>query len=356
MEESKYWNRFWTKKVNRRRLIAGTALTGSGLAAAAVVGCGGADPGPNTNGNGATDGPTNTGGGFNDISEIPSVDPVDPRRFLEQDASGQYLSRPTAIPQAGSEGGTLTYIGFDAVVLDRYDPHQTQFGPMYSNLSAIFSKLYMYASHIDPSWDNIVPDLAESAPEMIGDPNAPDVYIVKLRRGIKYHNTDSAREHFPDLAGRELTADDVIFSYERQTNADSAQASYYYRSSQYNTIEKMEKVDDYTIRFTTKGPVAPFYHFMADTNAHIVPPELIDMEPAPNPDSDPWDSLDAFGGRGASPAERMIGTGPFVFRTLAGHGSMVTGLPARGSTTRRSRTSSAGRRSTSPASSTTRTG
>lgn len=316
MEQSKYWNRFWTKKVNRRRLIAGTALTGSGLAAAAVVGCGGADSGPSTNGDGATGGPASSGDGFSDISEIPSVDPVDARRTLEQDASGQYLSRPTAIPPAGSEGGTLTYIGFDAVVLDRYDPHQTQFGPMYSNLSAVFSKLYQYSSHIEPSWDNIVPDLAEFAPEMIGDPEAPDVYVVKLRRGVKFHDTDSSRKHFPDLAGRELTADDVIFSYERQTNADSAQASYYFRSSQYNTIEKMEKIDDYTIRFTTKGPVAPFYHFMADTNAHIVPPELIDMDPAPNEDSPAWDSLDAFGGRGASPAERMIGTGPFVWSNL----------------------------------------
>ena len=146
MEESKYWNRFWTKKVNRRRLIAGTALTGSGLAAAAVVGCGGADSGPSTNGNGATGGPASSGDGFNDISEIPSVDPVDARRYLELDASGQYLSRPTAAPPEGSTGGTLTYIGFDAVVLDRYDPHQTQFGPMYSNLSAVFSKLYMYST------------------------------------------------------------------------------------------------------------------------------------------------------------------------------------------------------------------
>ncbi len=115
-------------------------------------------------------------------------------------------ARREVIPApADMRGGTLRYQGFDPVVLDRYDPHQTQFGPMYANLSSVFSKLYMYASHSEPTWENIVPDLAESAPEMIGDPNAPTEYVVKLRKGVKFHNTDAIRGRFPDLAGRELT-------------------------------------------------------------------------------------------------------------------------------------------------------
>lgn len=310
MAESTYWTHFWKKKVNRRRLLAGTALTGTGLAAAATVGCGSADPGPNDNTGDGSGGPSSSAG---DINDIPSVDPVDARRVLSRGADGAFTDVPLEIPPENSRGGTLTYIGFDAVVLDRYDPHQTQFGPMYSNLSAVFSKLYMYASHNEPTWENIVPDLAESAPEMIGDP--PDTYIVKLRKGVKFHNTDAARSSFPDVAGRELTADDVIFSYQRQTNDSSPQKSYYYRSSQYKTIDSMEKMDDYTIKFTTKGPVAPFYHFLADTNAHIVAPELVDMEPAPNSD-EPWDSMDAYGNRTPRPADRMIGTGPFTWKNL----------------------------------------
>jgi peptide/nickel transport system substrate-binding protein len=309
MAESAYWTQFWKKKVNRRRLLAGSALTGTGLAAAAAVGCSSATPGPSDGGTGGATG----GGGAGDINDLVSVDPVDARRVLTPGPDGGYSDVPLEVPPENSRGGTLTYIGFDAVVLDRYDPHQTQFGPMYSNLSAIFSKLYMYASHNEPTWDNIVPDIAESAPEMIGDP--PDTYVVKLRKGVRFHNTDSARSNFPELAGRELTADDVIFSYQRQTNDDSPQKSYYYRSSQYKTIDSMEKVDDYTIRFTTKGPVAPFYHFLADTNAHILARELIDEEPAPNSDV-PWDSLDAFGSREPRPAARMIGTGPFTWKNL----------------------------------------
>lgn len=292
MEEPTYWNRFWRRRVSRRRLLAGTALAGSGLAAAAVAGCGGASPGPGTG--------TGAAGGKNPIDLIEGTYPNDGRRTF------------TPAP-ADSRGGSLVYIGFDAVVLDRYDPHQTQFGPMYSNTSAVFSKLYRYASHEDPSWDNILPDLAEDVPEMIGDP--PDVYVVKLRKGVKFHNSKMARDNYPNLAGRELKADDVIYSFDRQRNEASKQRSYYYRSSQYGTIDKMEKIDDYTIRITTKGPVAPFYHFMADTNAMIIPPEIVDMEPAPG-DTRPWDSVDAYGRREPKPAGRMIGTGPFMWDTL----------------------------------------
>ena len=49
-DESPYWSNFWARRVSRRRLLTGTALAGSGLAAAAVVGCGGAETRPNASG------------------------------------------------------------------------------------------------------------------------------------------------------------------------------------------------------------------------------------------------------------------------------------------------------------------
>ncbi len=303
-EDSKYWDKFWRQRMGRRRLISGAMMASGGLAAATLVGCGG----ESTDDPGATDEPGATG-----ATNDPSLTPGE-----------QYLALPFKTPVDGrqeftpapadSRGDFLTYIGFDAVVLDRYDPHQTQFGPMYSNQSAVFSKLYRYASHEEPIWDNIYTDLAESAPEMIGDPNEPDEYIIKLRKGVKFHNTDKIRGNFPDLAGRELTAEDVIYSYNRQRNADSPQRTYYYRSSQYETIDTIEATDDYTIRIKTKGPVAPFYHFMADTNAMTIPKEIVDMSDGPT--GAPWDSVDPFGTGKTSPADRMIGTGPFMWDNL----------------------------------------
>jgi len=175
----------------------------------------------------------------------------------------------------------------------------------------VFSKLYLYRSHEEPTWENILPDLAESAPEMIGNP--PTEYVVKLRKGVKFHSTDAIRNNFPSLAGRELTAEDVVYSYERQKNASqSIQKGYYYRRSQYETIDSITATDPYTINIKTKGPIAPFYHFMADTNAMIIPKEIVDNDPGPG--GQPLDTVDT--NRGPEPGQRMIGTGPFFWGDL----------------------------------------
>src|SRR3972149_4963601 len=63
----------------------------------------------------------------------------------------------------GGSANVLRYQGYDALVLDSYDPHHTQFGPLYSGHSAVFSKLFKYRSHIEQV---MVPDLAEDFPEM----------------------------------------------------------------------------------------------------------------------------------------------------------------------------------------------
>ena len=290
MEEPTYWNRFWRRRLSRRRLLTGAAQAGSGAATAALVGCGGDDSSSNI------DGTRESPGARDDLGAEEIID----------------ARRPVEPAPANMRGGTIRSQGFDPVVLDRHDPHQTQFGPMYANLSAVFSKLYMYRSHSQPTWENIVPDLAEDAPEMIGDANAPTEYVVKLRRGVKFHNTDAIRSHFPDLAGRELKAEDVVFSYERQRNEESIQKGYYYRRSQYETIDSIAAEDDYTIRIKTKGPVVPFYHFMADTNAMIIPKEIVDNDPGPG--GKPLDTVDT--NRGPKPGERMIGTGPFFWGDL----------------------------------------
>ena len=292
MEEPTYWDRFWRRRVSRRRLISGAALTGSGIAAAAVVGCGGDDSGNGNN--------TQQGSNVDRGADLGAEKIIDARREVEPCPDDM-------------RGGIIRSQGFDPVVLDRHDPHQTQFGPMYANLSSVFSKLYMYKSHSEPTWENIVPDLAESAPEMIGGSNAPTEYVVKLRKGVKYHSTDAIRGNFPSLAGRELTAEDVVYSYERQKNASqSIQKGYYYRRSQYETIDSITATDPYTINIKTKGPIAPFYHFMADTNAMIIPKEIVDNDPGPG--GQPLDTVDT--NRGPQPGQRMIGTGPFFWGDL----------------------------------------
>jgi peptide/nickel transport system substrate-binding protein len=265
MAESRYWNNFWRKRMSRRRLLGTAALGGAGLAAAAVVGCNGGGGDGGNGGNGVATGGDNI----------------------------------------------LRYTGFDALVLDSFDPHHTQFGPLYSGHSAVFSKLFKYSSHVEQV---MVPDLAEDFPEVVGD--KPTEFIIHLRRGVKFHDPASvspdvrgklaikdAATKFPGLPGRELTAEDVVWSFERQKNEDSPRFSTFYRSSQYKTMEKIEAIDPYTVKITTSEPISPLMHFLADTNAFIMPSEVVGER----------DSVEF---PGSEPQSRMIGSGPFMWGEL----------------------------------------
>ncbi len=192
----------------------------------------------------------------------------------------------------GSRGGIVRYFNFDALPPDTFDPHQTQFGPVYGMHSAVFSKVLQY-EHI-PS-GIIVPDLAVSMPEVVEQTK----YVVKIRPGVRFHNTPRASK-YPGLAGRELTGEDVKYSIERQANEDSPKAGRYYRMSQWETVDKVEVgPDPLTVTITTKRPTAPFMHFLADTNAFVVGKELVDQTT----------DVMMFEGDKTDP---MVGTGPFV--------------------------------------------
>jgi hypothetical protein len=55
MEALNYWQRLAKRRLSRRRLLAGAAAGGAGLAALSLVGCGGGEEGP-----AGTAGPTGT--------------------------------------------------------------------------------------------------------------------------------------------------------------------------------------------------------------------------------------------------------------------------------------------------------
>jgi peptide/nickel transport system substrate-binding protein len=66
-------------------------------------------------------------------------------------------------------------------------------------------------------------------------PNDPTVWEFKLRPGVKFHS------------GATMTADDVVFSYERAMQPSSDFKGYL------SSVEKVSKVDDMTVHIKTKG-------------------------------------------------------------------------------------------------------
>lgn len=126
-------------------------------------------------------------------------------------------------------------------------------------------------------------------------------YTFKLRKGVKFQTTDFF------TPSREFNADDVIFSYERQWKADHAWNKYVAGASwEYfagmgmpDLIDKIEKVDDYTVKFTLKRKEAPFIANVAMPFASILSKEYADKLQAD--------------GKMNEMNQKPLGTGPFTF-------------------------------------------
>ena len=100
-------------------------------------------------------------------------------------------------------------------------------------------------------------------------------YIVRLRKGVKFHD------------GHELTADDVVYTFSSFIDPDFVSP----RKGAYRTLDRVEAVDPYTVRFVLKEPFGSF------------PINLV-MPVVPN-------------GAGPDLRDRPIGTGPYRFVSFA---------------------------------------
>jgi peptide/nickel transport system substrate-binding protein len=89
-------------------------------------------------------------------------------------------------------------------------------------------------------------------------------YVFKLRKGVRWHNK-------PPVNGRELTADDVKWSYERFLTIKGNGNRYLLEA-----VEKIDAVDKHTVRFTLKEPNAWFIDQLASTATWIVAKESIE--------------------------------------------------------------------------------
>ncbi|WP_241608311.1 dipeptide ABC transporter periplasmic-binding protein DppA [Rosenbergiella australiborealis] len=108
---------------------------------------------------------------------------------------------------------------------------------------------------------------------------SPDgkVYTFHLRKGVKWQTT---KDFTPT---RTLTADDVVFSFERQLDKNNAYHNVSGGSYEYfegmdmpNLIQKIEKVDDLTVKITLSHPEAPFLADLGMDFASILSKEYAD--------------------------------------------------------------------------------
>lgn len=175
-----------------------------------------------------------------------------------------------------------------------FDPGLYTDGASYDASSrTVYSRLVTF----EHGTTKIEPDLAES-----WDISQDGLtYTFHLRKGVKFQTT---RWFTPT---RDFNADDVLFTFDRMRDKNhpwhnyltGASWQYYEAMNMPKIIKTIEKLDDYTVRFTLSQVEAPFLADLAMDFASIVSKEYADKLAAE--------------GKQAELNTRPVGTGPFAF-------------------------------------------
>jgi peptide/nickel transport system substrate-binding protein len=257
---SDYWNRWWTVRANRRRVLAGGGIATAGVAGLALVGCGDDDDDDDEGTATATSATGTTAA-----------------------ATGTGTSTATATAQAAQPniGGTLR---IPMVGISSGDP-PTLFP--YENLT--------YLAQVPSAWhySRLLrsvsgPDIAPTdhtalEGDVVSEWEQPDdaTYVFTLKDNVKFHNK-------APMNGRLMTATDILNTWETfKTVSQNANG--------WNAIvSKFEAPDEKTIKVTLNAPFAPFLttHASSAEALWLIPVETISNDQVK---TDP------------------VGTGPYVF-------------------------------------------
>ena len=90
-------------------------------------------------------------------------------------------------------------------------------------------------------------------------------YVFTLRKGVKFHS------------GREMTAEDVVYSFDRVLGKTEAGdiGALGSKSSYYGGVTSVEALDDYTVKFTLGAPNAAFLGTLSSNYGAIVDKDVI---------------------------------------------------------------------------------
>ncbi len=145
-------------------------------------------------------------------------------------------------------GGTIR-VGFDTSP-EGFDPHAAT---NFASLN-IFEHVYDTMFEFDGDLE-LVNSLCESF-EVVDEVT----YQFEIREDVLFHD------------GKELTAEDVKYSFERMIDPDNA----FPRVEWFGRLESIEIDGDYTCTFVLEEPFAPFINFMGIQNSAIVDQNMVE--------------------------------------------------------------------------------
>ena len=192
-------------------------------------------------------------------------------------SSADLLHPGPACAQTPKRGGVLRI----AHQLDPvgWDPHQTLSFATMTMLSFTHSRLMKVKAGplVTPGSYPVEPDLAESWSQP-----SETTWVFRIKRGVRWHAK-------PPVNGRELTADDVKYTYDRFLGMKGNG-----NKPVLEMVDRIEVPDRYTVKFTLSEAFAPFLDALAATSTWIVAREAVDK----------------FGD--LKKPEAVIGTGPWM--------------------------------------------
>ena len=179
--------------------------------------------------------------------------------------------------QAPKRGGTLSLRLWDP---PHFDPQLTVSYKTHVLYTFSHSRLLKHRAGpgVVPGTFLLEGDLAESWSQ----PNET-TYIFKLRKGVRWHNK-------PPVNGRELTADDIKYTFDRFVG-EKGNANRYMMAA----LDKVEVVDKYTVKMTLKEPYVWFLDIVSNPMALAIVAR---------------EAVDKFGD--LKKPEAVIGTGPWM--------------------------------------------
>lgn len=228
-ENRKYWTR---QTLSRRTILRGAAGTGLGLAAASLIGCGGARGGSKPATPGAASSGTGSAAG---ASSTPA--PTVSEGFIQLATRDQPGLDPLEVAATVTERNSLVY----GRLID------TVRGPDENDLF----DLKMVPAYSVEGWEVA---------------NGGAKIIFKLKKGIKFHNV-------APVNGREQVASDVKWSIERAMTLPKSQFK-----SGYADISNIDTPDNYTVVFTLKRPTRYIMGVLGQEPTFILPKEIDGMQ------------------------------------------------------------------------------
>jgi peptide/nickel transport system substrate-binding protein len=221
-----------TRRLNRRDLLRGFGIVSAGLVATGLLDACGSAAAPAATV--ATTGPATVAA---------------PTRAPAAASTPVAASTPAAAstPVSASAGAAIKRGGVLKVALNQeantIDPHKSRDIAGTQIKSMVYSQLMKYGRDLQ-----IVPDLA-----LRYDNPDPTTYVFSLRQGVKFHD------------GADLTADDVVASYERVLDPSIGSPDYVFLKG----IASVTARDASTVEFKLSAPQATFLPAIALTGQYI---------------------------------------------------------------------------------------